>query len=44
MVGGVDRLSMLGAATFIIPTGVQTPTVLNTFFFIGNWVSPMLPT
>jgi len=35
---------MLETATFIIPTGVQTPTVSDTFFFIDNWVSPMLPT
>jgi hypothetical protein len=26
------------------PTGVQTPTVPDIFFFIDNWVSPMLPT
>ena len=25
-------------------TGVQTPTVPDIFFFIDNWVSPMLPT
>jgi hypothetical protein len=32
------------ATTFITPTGVQTPTVPDTFFFTDNWVSPMLPT
>ena len=44
MVRGKDHSSMLGVATFRIPTGVQTPTVPDTFFFIDNWVSPMLPT
>src|SRR6266446_3376696 len=28
----------------MIPTVVQTPTVPDIFFFINNWVSPMLPT
>ena len=42
--GGWDRPGALEAATFMNPTGVQTPTVPDTFFFIDNWVSPMLPT
>src|SRR5713101_4846121 len=34
----------MGAAASNMLTGVQTPTGPDTFFFIDNWVSPMLPT
>jgi len=44
MVREQDRFIGLGAATFNRLTGVQTPTVPDTFFLIDNWVSPMLPT
>ena len=43
-VRGQDHLSMLGVATSNMPTGVQTPTVPDIFFFTDNWVSPLLPT
>ena len=44
MVRGQDHLSMLGVTTSKTPTGVQTPTVPDTLFFMDNWVSPTLPT
>jgi len=44
MVREEDRLIDMGAATSKTLTGVQTPTVPDIFFFIDNWVSPMLPT
>ena len=44
MVREQDHLSPLVVTTSKTLTGVQTPTVPDTFFFIDNWVSPTLPT
>ena len=44
MVREWDRLIDMGAATSNTLTGVQTPTVPDTLFFIDNWVNPLLPT
>jgi hypothetical protein len=44
MVREPDCFNALGAATFKVLIGVQTPTEPDTLFLIDNWVSPMLPT